>query len=684
MAGNAIVARLQLDSKEYEKKLEQAKRKTRDFSQGGGTSVDDLMGKFQALAGAVTACKAAQEVFNNVMNSSQTYADTYGNIMNTVNGTIDNVVYSLANADFSSFERGLRKVAEASWSASAALDQLWNTKQSASYFTNKNRERLAEMLNIAKDESKTAAQRKAAQDAIDAILKDQQEVVNTTRQDVDAAIYGMINQASGGRLQASDVDRAAVEAALRIDVSVDREQLKADLEEQYKVYREESAKIAEKYTSWETKTNAQGYIVSQSKVVSEEGQAALAALDAKYADIIVKYSVLEVMSDDQIANLISELNYAEQNEKILQKMVGQYIAINNQMNTPAKDGALLTGKETFEELIAIASNPSTNDKVRSAAYAAADNYVTAFAIATSEVEDEVKSLDLDALHINEADLGKEKLEELREKVAEVGAELASLGITARMTGEQIGRSFSVEYYDKINRTDLVKLRDESRNPVTGAYNAPIVEDVPIIDATLEEEDPLPALTTTAENMKAVEEQSYSTTDAINALGSAMSSLSGLVGEDAAAWLDWGANLMSTIASALPQLGALTAARATEATANTASAASGAGASVANIPYVGPILAVAAIASVLAAAAKIPKIQKFAQGGVVSGGLTAGDNVLIRANSGEVVLTKAQANNIGTLLGRGGRGGNVEFKIKGSTLVGVLNNYNHIAGRSYGN
>ena len=179
-------------------------------------------------------------------------------------------------------------------------------------------------------------------------------------------------------------------------------------------------------------------------------------------------------------------------------------------------------------------------------------------------------------------------------------------------------------------------------------------------------------------MNEIAESSYTAVDAINAIGSAMGDLSGAVDEGAGAWLDWGANLLSSIAAAIPAITALTAAKNAEATANTAAAASGAGSAVAGIPVVGPILAVSAIASVIAALAKMPK---FATGGIVPGDSVSGDNVLIRANSGEVVLTKQMANTIGTML-QGSMGGVVKFKIEGGDLVGVLNNHNRITSRSY--
>jgi hypothetical protein len=268
---------------------------------------------------------------------------------------------------------------------------------------------------------------------------------------------------------------------------------------------------------------------------------------------------------------------------------------------------------------------------------------------------------------------------------EVNNTMAKLGQTTatvvgkteqlRLTGEQYAQSFGIGYYENLGNKGSI-----GSKVTAAAYGdkATIHADVPIIDSTFEEEDPLPALKTTENNLAAVEERAYSATDAINALGSTMSSLSSIVGEDAAAWLDWGANLMSAISSAIPQLAALTTAKTSEASANTASAATGAASSVASIPYVGPIMAVAAVASVLAALANIPK---FATGGVVPGNLLSGDNVLIRANSQEVVLNKEQQDILSKRLNGGG--GNVEFKIKGDTLVGVLNNHNRVASRSYG-
>lgn len=93
-----------------------------------------------------------------------------------------------------------------------------------------------------------------------------------------------------------------------------------------------------------------------------------------------------------------------------------------------------------------------------------------------------------------------------------------------------------------------------------------------------------------------------------------------------------------------------------------------------IPFAGVGIAtgfVAEMESVLAA------ISAFANGGIVGGTSYSGDKILTRLNSGEMVLNRTQQGNLFNLLNNGiGGTGQVEFKIKGQELVGVLNNYNN--------
>ena len=153
---------------------------------------------------------------------------------------------------------------------------------------------------------------------------------------------------------------------------------------------------------------------------------------------------------------------------------------------------------------------------------------------------------------------------------------------------------------------------------------------------------------------------------VGALAGVFHDLAGAVGESAAAWLEWGSNLLSAIAQALPQLTALFVKQNAAATANTAAAATGGASAVASIPYVGPVLAVAAVASILAALASLPK---FAAGGVISGptmGLMGEYHGAV--NNPEVV---APLNTLRQYIQPSGLGGEVDFRIRSRDLYGAL-------------
>lgn len=85
------------------------------------------------------------------------------------------------------------------------------------------------------------------------------------------------------------------------------------------------------------------------------------------------------------------------------------------------------------------------------------------------------------------------------------------------------------------------------------------------------------------------------------------------------------------------------------------------------------------AGLAAVATTISTLQSFSTGGIIQGGQIAGDQMLARVNAGEMILNGSQQKNLFNLLDSGGAlagsgNGNVEFRISGSTLKGVLRNY----------
>lgn len=135
---------------------------------------------------------------------------------------------------------------------------------------------------------------------------------------------------------------------------------------------------------------------------------------------------------------------------------------------------------------------------------------------------------------------------------------------------------------------------------------------------------------------------------------------------AGAWLQWGANLASTIAEAMPHLLALFKANMSVSVSETTKSQAG-------IPVVGPMLALASVASIIAALTNIPTPTAFANGGVVSGPTYALVGEYAGAsNNPEVIAPLSKLREYITPANSNHQGGEVAFRIEGRTLVGLLN------------
>ena len=161
-------------------------------------------------------------------------------------------------------------------------------------------------------------------------------------------------------------------------------------------------------------------------------------------------------------------------------------------------------------------------------------------------------------------------------------------------------------------------------------------------------------------------------DVFNSIGTICSNLGGVLGEEGAAWMQFGAQVAQSVSKMLPQIASLV-------LANQAAAIAEGTASSASLPFPGNLVAIASIvAELIAIFAALPK---FAEGGIIGGSNTIGDYNLARVNSGEMILNGTQQAklfnmiNTGGLYSNGEGAGSVSFKIRGNDLVGVLNNYN---------
>jgi glucose-6-phosphate dehydrogenase assembly protein OpcA len=92
-------------------------------------------------------------------------------------------------------------------------------------------------------------------------------------------------------------------------------------------------------------------------------------------------------------------------------------------------------------------------------------------------------------------------------------------------------------------------------------------------------------------------------------------------------------------------------------------------------------ALASTASMVSVISSIHSATGYAQGGVVTGNSYSGDNIPIRANAGEVVLTRAMAGNLASQLEGNGLGNlNLTATVSAEQIRFTLNNNGRRTGR----
>lgn len=584
MAGSAIVARLQLDSKDYDKKLAEAKKKTSDFAKGGGAGLTDMVGKFKTLAGAVAACKAAQEVFNATIQSSQTIGDAYTVVVSQCKGAVDEFVYAMANADFSGFNDGLKGIFKNAKDAAQAMDALGNAQISFDYLTAGYKSDFKTNMGTAKDKNKSLSERQAAYDAALGNLDDIGEAVQTYTDKVIKAVVESA-QAKGNNINESFITRENIDRVFKLDLSANGDAEKKALAERYKEFKRLSKEMR------------------------------------KQEELAADYS--------------------------------QQLTLGN---VPQKDRAKTLEKQRAAEAKAaeLRAKINSDDMQMAALYNA---------MLVKGTDEWLKGL---ADLVVKADNANAQYQELKTSSLEVAN---ALGVAAQNAAKLSAEARAADNALKVeaDRTRNFERKELTMAGIPGGTSAgPLATSITPMEMVIPQEaiDNVEKYNAALETLEAT---NVSTADGLGMVGNMIGQLGGMMDEGTAAWMSYAGNIVSAIGGALPSLEALAAAQAAAAVAGTA---------------LDPWTAVAAVAAIGSVVAAMSQIPKFATGGVVPGNMMSGDNVLIRANSGEVVLNKQQQDILSNRL-NGGMNGKVVFKIEGSTLVGVLNNNQKIASRSYG-
>ena len=338
MAKSDIIASLKLNSTDYEQKLAKAKKNTQSFAQGG-------MSDFAKLATAIASSKAAMEVFNRVVSSSQTIGDAYARTMSVAKTVTDDFVYSIANADFTRFTDGLNGVRQRAQEAYDALDQLGNTQISYKYFNASERATFREGILTAKDTTLSMEERRAGLAAAEASLARLKEMTETLSANTVDYLRKEIGKLAG--LNASDVEMDALANALAVDVSANAAQIRQGVADRFNEYQRRYATEVEPYAS-RTKVGYGGKLVANLMYNPEKAEAAASALNAEFAETKAVYTLLFRVSDDVLTNLSQSAMSVDQSKYAMGELVTQLREAARTLNTPIQGGTVgkaLTGEQ---------------------------------------------------------------------------------------------------------------------------------------------------------------------------------------------------------------------------------------------------------------------------------------------------------------------------------------------------
>lgn len=167
-------------------------------------------------------------------------------------------------------------------------------------------------------------------------------------------------------------------------------------------------------------------------------------------------------------------------------------------------------------------------------------------------------------------------------------------------------------------------------------------------------------------------------DMLQSIGGIFGNLGTMFDESTNKWLTFTGTFIDGIAQMLPHIAEMIKMQKSAALANGLAGA-------AKVPFPGNIPAILSIVGIITSV--ISSIPAFAGGGVFDGKTSLGDFNLARVNDGEMILNNSQQGKLFRMLNSGNpdhvsnQNGEVTFKIQGTQLVGVLNNYEKIHSRT---
>ena len=667
-----IVTRLLLKTNDFDANLEKSKKGVNNF-QGGISNMAKTAGAgIVKFAGTIGVAMGAYEGLMKVINSSQTTGDAYVKMMDQAKASVDSFFSSIALGNFDGFLSNLQNVIDKAGHLSVALDNLGTktlfNKAEVDDLNTKYQLELnkAKARNIS-DEERNKHLAKAKEYLIQ--MATLQQSLATANTDTSyTALQAEIAKMGFNKNVSREMWDYLIKDSKRSDIEKTSTAHKDRLFEYNK--RIESSKVRDPYTeqvidSDETKkirAELKRYKESRFGLYGELNRLFIEAADDEESAIAQALKMRATANSLKVAVSNKELEVANADAKIN----GSYNKRNG--------GGSGSDTKIEPEKDSIAWYDAEISKLNKKLIATTDEQAKT-TIKTTINEFEAKKIKL------QVETSGNSIEAINIQLADLNKKLISVtDMQARSTIQTTINEFEQKKINLKFVVDQEAFKIKNGGMKDGALSVPIAPTY----------DKVPTHGKGGKNFKLPKFESpikkkdidinEEYTKSLYAVGSIMSSLSGITNESTAAYLQWGAGVVSSIAQAIPAIRDLITAKQTEAVINGVTSAT-------ETPVVGWLLAGAAVASVIAAMASIPK---FATGGIVPGTSFTGDKVPALLNSGEMILNGSQQSNLFQMLNSGLYGSlsqkiapsaengnqpaNVTFRIHGRDLEGVLSNH----------
>ena len=350
MATGDMIARLLLNSADFDTKLKKSKKGVQDFEKKGNDLGNVVGAAFKKIAVAAVSIKTAQKAWDAFFSSSQARGDALASTMHTLDTVTGNFTYAVSNADFSSFTAGLGEIVKKAREAYAAMDQLGNTVMASSYVQATSGSVYRTAMAKARNKDLSVEERQAALAEARAAGEKIKTAADVTAKNSMDALRKQLAADTG--LSETQISDEALQKYFELDATATFKEQREELEAKYQEYLNRIEGIKDKYpVTLEVLFGSGSGKKGKNQKVRQE---LIASLGEEFKDVIVGYQLLFRESDEDLAKMYETAKSATAAKNQAAEIVtatnevaysiGQQVAVIKKKNEELKAAAEDTAK----------------------------------------------------------------------------------------------------------------------------------------------------------------------------------------------------------------------------------------------------------------------------------------------------------------------------------------------------